>query len=139
MQIELQPLTEIQNGTITGPLCPVTSAENFLRQTVNAQLLKLWRICADMSFKDGSETGTCDFLLALIGGKALVALLDSGCDTCPVALKNFGSETHLFTKWRNRFNFYKAPSDSQIAAIMDSIDIQNEIDAIKLQLELADF
>jgi len=138
MKIELQPLTEIQNGTITGPLCPVTSAENFLRQTVNAPLLKLWRICADMSFKDGSETGTCDFLLALIGGKALVALLDSGCDTCPVALKNSGQKPHFFTRWRNRFKFYNAPSDEQIAAILDAIDIQNEIDTIKLQIELAD-
>ena len=138
MQIELQPLTEIRNGTITGPLCPVTSAENFLRQTVNAPLLKLWRICADMSFQDGAETGTCDLLLALIGGKALVALLDSGCETCPVALKNNGAEPHFFRRWRDRFKFHHAPTDQQLTAVLNAIDIDSEIAAIKIQLELAD-
>lgn len=139
MQIELQPLTEIENGTITGPLCPVTSAENFLRQTVNAPLLKLWRICADMSFQDGSETGTCDLLLALIGGKALVALLDSGCETIPVALKNYGQTPHFFSRWREKFKFFHALTDRQLAAVLDAIDIQSEIDSIKIQLELATF
>ena len=137
--MELQPLTEVKNGTITGPLCPVTIVENFLRQTVNAPLLKLWRICADMSFQDGSENGTCDLLLALIGGKALVALLDSGCDTCPVALKNNGQEPHFFSRWRDRFKFYHAPTDQQLADVLNAINVQSEIEALKIQLELSDF
>ena len=133
--LEISELTRIENGDVVGAMSPVLFVKEFCKTCKIPLARKIWRIHADMSFKDGGETGTADLLLTLISGGHLLILVDFGVGGRCAAVQWYGDEPEMIGDWRSDEEFYNAPTDDELGKVLKSIDVDAELAEIKSQLE----
>lgn len=134
--LEISELTRIENGNVVGPMSPVLFVKEFCKTCKIPLARKIWRIHADMSFKDGGETGMADLLLALIGGGHLLILVDFGVGgRCAAVWWRGDSAPEMIGDWRSDEEFYRAPSDEELREVLESIDVTAELETIQAELK----
>ena len=120
-------LTNIENGGLVGPMSPLLFVKEFLTRCKCPQALKIWRVEANMEFKDGRERGTADMLLALLTDGALVLMIDFGDGGIGAGVKWRGRDTQIFRKWRWQKDFFDAPTEHELRELIDGVNADAEL------------
>lgn len=131
-------ITTLEAGTLRGPMSPMLFVREFLSRCRCPQALKIWRVDANVDYKDGKERGTADLLLALLTDGALVLMIDFGVGGMGVGVKWSGRETEVWNDWRKRDMFYDPPTDDELREIIDGVDVEAELAELRQHLKKND-
>ena len=127
-------LTKIENGGVVGPMSPMLFVKEFLKTCKCPQALKIWRVEANMEFKDGRERGNADMLLALLTEGAMVLLIDFGVGGMGAGVKWHGREAEVFNEWKEQEEFFDPPTDDELLEIINSVDVETELAELRKTL-----